>query len=64
MAVVNKQLPDELTEGVNIAEKSYYCRFIYSELMDRVVSFMHLPAHITDTEVKLKLANYGIDLKG
>lgn len=62
ITLVNKHLAEKLTEGVIIADKNFDCGLIYSDIM--VVSFMHLPAYITDTEIKVKLASYGIALKG
>lgn len=57
----NKEVTNKVTSGVIIGEKSYDCGLLYSDIM--VVSFMHLPAYITDAEIKLKLASYGIALR-
>jgi len=61
LTLPNKNIADELSTGVIIGEKSYDCSLLYSEIV--VVSFMHLPAYITDEEIKIKLASYGIALK-
>lgn len=58
----NKNIAEKVTTGVTIADKQCDCDLLYSDIM--VVSFMHLPAYITDAEIKLKLASYGIALKG
>lgn len=62
ITLATKNIAEKLTEGVNIADKSYDCGLIFSDII--VVSFMHLPAYITDAEIKMKLASYGIALKG
>lgn len=61
VTLANKAMADKLTTGVTIQDKHFDCNLLYSNII--VVSFMHLPAYITDMEIKLKLASYGIALK-
>lgn len=61
VTMASKIIAEKLSVGVLIADKNCECGLLFSDIM--VVSFMHLPAYITDAEIKLKLASYGIALK-
>lgn len=47
----------KLTNGIRIGEKDFDCTFQFNDIV--VVSFMHLPAHITDDEILDKLTDKG-----
>lgn len=57
----NKAVAEKLTAGVKIGDKSLECDLLYSDVM--VVSFMHLPAYVTDHEIKGNLDKIGVEVK-
>jgi len=61
VTVPNKVIAEKLLEGVVIGEKLHDCSMLYSDIT--VVSFMHLPAYVTDREITDNLTKVGIESK-
>lgn len=61
ITVPSKQLADKLTEGLEVDGQSFECELLYSDIT--VVSFMHLPAYVTDNEIKQNLDKIGVEQK-